>query len=194
MVAARERVHGAGAFDPVAAAVAEIVSAVIAETVGPAGPVHPYGPVVADIGCGTGHYLAAVLDARPDARGIGIDLSKSCARATVRSHIRSAAVVADAWSGLPIRSSSVAAVLSVFSPRNVADFARILRPGGVVVTVTPEPGHLAELAGPAAAAARERRDRAAPPTVGARPPVLPLRRSKRGKPAHPAWHRQRYSR
>ncbi|WP_353735614.1 methyltransferase domain-containing protein [Gordonia sp. (in: high G+C Gram-positive bacteria)] len=148
MVAARERVHGAGAFDPVAAAVAEIVSAVIAETVGPAGPVHPYGPVVADIGCGTGHYLAAVLDARPDARGIGIDLSKSCARATVRSHIRSAAVVADAWSGLPIRSSSVAAVLSVFSPRNVADFARILRPGGVVVTVTPEPGHLAELAGP----------------------------------------------
>ena len=33
-------------------------------------------------------------------------------------------------------------------PRNVAEFARILRPGGVVVTVTPEPGHLAELAGP----------------------------------------------
>ncbi|WP_349255514.1 putative RNA methyltransferase [Gordonia sp. (in: high G+C Gram-positive bacteria)] len=150
MVAARGRVHQAQAFAPVVDAVARTVWARTVWAPADCTAEHPDGehPVVADIGSGTGHYLAGVLDARPGARGIGIDLSKFCARATIRSHDRSAAVVADAWSGLPIRSAQVAAIMSVFSPRNVAEFARILRPGGVVVTVTPEPGHLAELAGP----------------------------------------------
>ena len=140
MVAARGRVHAAQVFAPVV----DAVSRAVRESV--AGPID--NPVVADIGSGTGHYLAGVLDAMPGSRGIGIDLSKFCARATARSHPRTAAVVADVWSGLPIRSTAVSAVLSVFSPRNVPEFARILRPGGVVVTVTPEPGHLAELAAP----------------------------------------------
>jgi len=140
MVAARGRVHAAHAFAPVVDAVARTVWESAAD--------RDEGPVVADVGSGTGHYLAGVLDAMPGARGIGLDLSKFCARATARSHPRTAAVVADAWSGLPIRSAAVTAVLSVFSPRNVPEFARILRAGGVVVTVTPEPGHLAELAAP----------------------------------------------
>jgi 23S rRNA (guanine745-N1)-methyltransferase len=34
----------------------------------------------------------------------------------------------------------------VFAPRNAAEFARVLRPGGRLVVVTPRPGHLAEVA------------------------------------------------
>jgi 23S rRNA (guanine745-N1)-methyltransferase len=41
----------------------------------------------------------------------------------------------------------VDAVLSVFSPRNATEFARVLHPGGCVITATPGPDHLAELRG-----------------------------------------------
>jgi 23S rRNA (guanine745-N1)-methyltransferase len=56
-----------------------------------------------------------------------------------------AAVVADAWSVLPVRSAAVATVLSVFAPRDLAELARVLEPGGRLITVTPEPDHLTEL-------------------------------------------------
>jgi 23S rRNA (guanine745-N1)-methyltransferase len=52
---------------------------------------------------------------------------------------------ADAWAPLPVADACVEVVLSVFSPRNAAEFARSLRPGGSVITVTPEPDHLIEL-------------------------------------------------
>jgi 23S rRNA (guanine745-N1)-methyltransferase len=35
----------------------------------------------------------------------------------------------------------------VFAPRNPAEFVRVLRPGGLVIVVTPRHGHLAEIAG-----------------------------------------------
>ena len=51
----------------------------------------------------------------------------------------------DLWKHLPLRSEVADTVLSVFSPRNGAEFARILRPGGTLVTVTPGPQHFTEL-------------------------------------------------
>ena len=53
----------------------------------------------------------------------------------------------DAWTGLPVRDGSAAAVLSVFAPRNPSEAARVLSDGGVFVVVTPERGHLGELVG-----------------------------------------------
>jgi 23S rRNA (guanine745-N1)-methyltransferase len=54
-------------------------------------------------------------------------------------------VVADAWRVLPVADGSIDVVLDVFAPRNAGEFARVLAPGGVLVTVTPEPDHLLEL-------------------------------------------------
>ncbi|CAH0326104.1 putative RNA methyltransferase [Microbacterium sp. Bi128] len=45
--------------------------------------------------------------------------------------------------------NAVDVVTVVFAPRNAPEFARVLRPGGRLVVVTPRPGHLAEVAGPA---------------------------------------------
>jgi 23S rRNA (guanine745-N1)-methyltransferase len=101
--------------------------------------------VVLDVGAGTGQHLAAVLDAAPDAAGIALDSSRYAARRAARAHPRAGAVVADAWAGLPIRTGSIAVVLDVFSPRNGAETARVLRPGGLLVVVTPGPDHLAGL-------------------------------------------------
>ena len=58
-------------------------------------------------------------------------------------------VVSDVWQPLPVADDAVDVVTVVFAPRNAAEFARVLRPGGRLVVVTPRPGHLEEVAGQA---------------------------------------------
>ncbi|KAA0922448.1 MULTISPECIES: methyltransferase domain-containing protein [unclassified Rhodococcus (in: high G+C Gram-positive bacteria)] len=134
MIAARDVFLEKGHFDPIA----EAVSAGV--------PVD--SEVVLDVGVGTGHYLAAVLDARPEARGIGVDVSKFAARRAARSHPRLGSVVADIWSGLPVRSGALSAVTCVFAPRNAGELNRVLVDDGVLVVVTPTMRHQRELRGP----------------------------------------------
>ncbi|OZE43576.1 methyltransferase type 11 [Rhodococcus sp. 05-2254-6] len=134
MIAARDVFLEKGHFDPIAAAVSAGV------------PVD--SEVVLDVGVGTGHYLAAVLEACPEARGIGVDVSKFAARRAARSHPRLGSVVADIWSGLPVRSGAVSAVTCVFAPRNAGELNRVLVDDGVLVVVTPTMRHQRELRGP----------------------------------------------
>lgn len=103
------------------------------------------GRVVADIGAGTGYYLARVLDEHPGAVGVALDVSKFALRRAARAHERIGAVVADAWRGLPLGDGTVDAAINVFAPRNSAELRRILGPGGALVVVTPTGAHLAEL-------------------------------------------------
>ena len=111
---------------------------------GAVAPLCPADGVVLDAGTGTGHYLAAVLDAVPGAVGLGVDASKYAVRRAARAHPRAAAAVADVWQPLPVRTGSVYLLLNVFAPRHPAEFRRVLRPGGVLAVVTPTPRHLAE--------------------------------------------------
>jgi 23S rRNA (guanine745-N1)-methyltransferase len=146
MVEAREAFLRAGHFRPLSAALADE-----ATQVGGAA-------VAVDVGAGTGHHLAGVLDALPDARGIAIDASPAALRRAARSHERAAAIGADAWKPLPLRDGIAAIVLSVFAPRNAEEIARVLAPpdagpagpgaGGVLLAVTPTTRHLHELVGP----------------------------------------------
>ncbi|MFF2556109.1 putative RNA methyltransferase [Nocardia sp. NPDC058058] len=118
-----------------------------AGTVSPSAPVST-APALLEIGSGTGYYLAMALDARPGARGLALDVSKPAVRRSARAHERAGAVLADAWRGLPVRTGAVAAVLSVFAPRNAEEVARVLNPGGRFFVVTPTSRHLAELIEP----------------------------------------------
>lgn len=101
-----------------------------------------------DLGGGTGHHLAGVLDRAPDAVGVVLDSSPYAARRAARAHARAVAVVADSWVRLPVRDDAVDRVLVVFAPRNGPEIARVLRPEGRLVVVTPAADHLAELVGP----------------------------------------------
>jgi 23S rRNA (guanine745-N1)-methyltransferase len=133
------------------------------------------GRVIADAGAGTGYYLAAALAAdalagggaaglaaesragggaaglaaesraRGGAAGIALDVSKHALKRAARAHERIGAVVADLWRPLPLKDDSVEVLLNVFAPRNGPEFARVLRPGGTLIVVTPGPGHLGEL-------------------------------------------------
>jgi len=105
-------------------------------------------PLVLDAGCGTGQYLASVLDQCADARGLGVDLSKYAARSAARCHSRAAAIVADLWQPWPLADACADAVLAVFAPRGYEEARRVLRDDGTLVVVTPRADHLRELIDP----------------------------------------------
>ena len=131
MVTARADLLAAGRY----AAVAEALVAELATDL----------ETVLDVGTGTGHYVSRVLDAQPGARALGLDISVAACRRAARAHSRLGVVTADAWSRLPVATGSMELILSVFSPRNAAEFARVLQPGGTLITVTPTTDHLIEL-------------------------------------------------
>jgi 23S rRNA (guanine745-N1)-methyltransferase len=136
MVAARVAFLAAGHYAGISAALAGAVAA--------DGPPE----TVLDLGGGTGHHLARLLDRLPGAAGVVLDSSPYAARRAARSHPRAIAVVGDSWARLPVRDGVVDRVLLVFAPRNGPEIARVLRPDGRLVVVTPAADHLGELVGP----------------------------------------------
>jgi 23S rRNA (guanine745-N1)-methyltransferase len=103
---------------------------------------------VADVGAGTGYYLAAVLDRAPGRAGLALDASKFAARRAARAHDRIGAIVADVRGRLPVADRAAALALSVFAPRPPAELRRVLHPAGRLLVITPDSDHLGELAGP----------------------------------------------
>lgn len=129
MLDARDRVLEGGAYSPIASAVAAAVS----------------GTRLLDAGAGTGYYLRAALAASPEASGLAMDLSPQAVAHAVRSSERVDGLVADTWRPLPVRDTAADVVLDVFAPRNLPEFHRVLRPGGLLVVVVPRADHLASL-------------------------------------------------
>lgn len=117
----------------------------IADAVAAAAQVDTGEGCVLDLGAGTGYYLAAVLERLSAARGLALDVSKHALRVAARAHPRIGAVGCDAWAGLPVRDAAAGLAINVFAPRDPAELARVLAPGGSLVVVTPNRGHLAEL-------------------------------------------------
>jgi 23S rRNA (guanine745-N1)-methyltransferase len=145
MVQARAGFLAAGHFGSLASAAATALAAAL--DAGPAGPASTPG-CVADVGAGTGYYLAAVLDRLPGRVGLALDVSKPALRLAAHAHPRLGAIGCDVWRRLPVADGAALTALSVFAPRNGAELHRILHPRGRLIVVTPQPGHLAELVGP----------------------------------------------
>ncbi|MET8561058.1 methyltransferase domain-containing protein [Streptomyces flaveolus] len=134
MVQARDRFLSTDLYGPIRAAVARLVVDSV-----------PEQAAVVDIGCGTGYYLAGVLDRLPGARGLGLDTSVRALRSAARVHERAAAVAWDVFRPFPLADGVADVVLDVFAPRNPAEFHRVLRPTGRLIVVRPTGRHLAEL-------------------------------------------------
>ncbi|MFJ9895912.1 methyltransferase domain-containing protein [Streptomyces sp. NPDC091280] len=136
MARARDRFLSTGTYAPVREAVARL-----------AADSAPEQAAVVDIGCGTGHYLAGLLDRLPGARGLGLDTSVRALRSAARAHVRAAAAAWDVFRPFPLADGAADVVLVVFAPRNPAEFHRVLRPAGRLVVARPTGRHLAELRG-----------------------------------------------
>jgi 23S rRNA (guanine745-N1)-methyltransferase len=134
MAQARDRFLQTGSYDPIRAAITDLA----VRTARPP-------TIVVEVGCGTGYYLAGVLDALTTGRGLGLDSSARALRIAAKAHPRAAAAASDVFRPFPVAAGSVDLVLDVFAPRNPAEFHRILRPGGRLIVTRPTGGHLAQL-------------------------------------------------
>ncbi|AIR96095.1 methyltransferase domain-containing protein [Streptomyces glaucescens] len=134
MVQARTRFLSTGTYAPIRDVGARLAADAAAEQA-----------TVVDVGCGTGYYLAGVLDRLPGARGLGLDTSVHALRSAARAHDRAAAVAWDVFRPFPLADGVADVVLDVFAPRNPAEFHRVLRPTGRLIVVRPTERHLAEL-------------------------------------------------
>ncbi|MER7623735.1 methyltransferase domain-containing protein [Streptomyces sp. NPDC126503] len=136
MVQARDRFLSTGAYAPIREVGARLAADAVSEQ----------GTVV-DVGCGTGYYLAGVLDELPSARGLGMDTSVRALRSAARAHDRAAAVAWDVFRPFPLADGAAEVVLNVFAPRNATEFHRVLRPTGRLIVIRPTGRHLAEMRG-----------------------------------------------
>ena len=140
----RAAVFEAGVFRPVIDALSEAVDAYVPGE----------RPVLLDAGCGEGYYAKAVCSER-DMLRIGFDLSKEAVRLAARGQKEASFFAAD-LKNIPMADGSCDVLLDVFTPANYAEFARVLKPGGVVMKLAPRSGYLRQLREAAAAHLRRR--------------------------------------
>lgn len=116
-----------GLFDALVDALRDVLSDAAARGAGP----------VVDVGCGEGTVTKAV------GADVGLDLSLDALRLAASGGTSQAWVAGD-LAHLPLADGSAGVLLDVFSPAEYGEFARVA-PGGLLVKVTPGPGHMAEL-------------------------------------------------
>lgn len=132
-LAARRSFLGAGHYAPLRTAVTAMLAALDADT-------------LIDIGCGEGWYTSAFPDAVREV--IGIDIAKPAIRMAAKAYGLSCPDITwlvGSGANLPVEDAAVDAVVCLFTQLHVDEIARVLKPGGHVVVVTPAPDHLAAL-------------------------------------------------
>jgi 23S rRNA (guanine745-N1)-methyltransferase len=134
MLASRREFLQRGYYQVLAERLAELCAAHYAEA-----PFH-----LLDIGCGEGYYtgrVAACLDVRGGARVAGIDISKPAARMAAKRYPQVAFAVASN-ADIPLADGWADCVLRVFAPGYAAETRRVMKPGAMLLAVTPGPRHL----------------------------------------------------
>ncbi|WP_374260089.1 putative RNA methyltransferase [Zoogloea sp.] len=138
MVAARRRFLEAGFYQPIAAAVAH---AALDEL--------PADGQLAclDAGCGEGYYLRQLAAAAGTGQRLailGLDISKWAVLAAAKQDKRMRWVVGSN-ANLPVPTASLDRVLCMFGFPVYPEFARVLKPGALLLQVDAGPDHLREL-------------------------------------------------
>lgn len=105
-------------------------------------------PQLLDIGCGEGYYTteiaAQLLTQSPNAQTYGLDISKVAIRYAAKRYGNCAFSVASSHR-LPFADSSLDTVVRIYAPCKADELARVIKPEGVVITVTPAARHLYQL-------------------------------------------------
>jgi len=101
-----------------------------------------------DIGCGEGYYTAGFARALTGLTGNiwGLDVAKVAIRYAAKRYPQVHFCVASSHR-LPFDDGSLDAVVRIFAPCKAEELARVVKPGGVVITATPGPRHLMQLKG-----------------------------------------------
>jgi 23S rRNA (guanine745-N1)-methyltransferase len=102
---------------------------------------------ILDAGCGEGYYLGRLQQSLADRplQCVGLDISKEAMRLAARRYKQACFVVANLKERLVLIDSALHMILNIFAPRNPAEFARVLVPGGLLLIAIPAPEHLSQL-------------------------------------------------
>lgn len=138
MVAARRRFLNAGYYRPIAEAVNALVLQGAADA--------PRVLSGLDAGCGEGYYLRELSAADTDVQLalMGLDISKWATLAASKQDKRTRWVVGSN-ANLPVLRGTLDFVICLFGFPVHGEFARVLKPGGVLIEAHAGPNHLREL-------------------------------------------------
>lgn len=138
MVAARQRFLNAGYYRPIAEAVNAAVLQGIADA--------PRALTGLDAGCGEGYYLRglAAASASVQLSLMGLDISKWAILAAAKQDKRPRWVVGSN-ANLPVLPGTLDFVICLFGFPVYSEFARVLKPGGMLIEAHAGPNHLREL-------------------------------------------------
>ena len=137
MMQARRAFLDGGYYQPLQQQVAEWLDLALAADAG----------ALLDIGCGEGYYTATVAARLAQKRNMavyGLDVAKVAIRYAAKRYPAVSFCVASSHR-LPFADGALDAVLRIYAPCKAEELARVVKPGGVVVTVSPGPRHLYQL-------------------------------------------------
>ncbi|SFU66630.1 23S rRNA (guanine(745)-N(1))-methyltransferase [Xenorhabdus koppenhoeferi] len=100
-----------------------------------------------DIGCGEGYYTAAVQEQLNFHRKLvvyGLDVAKVAVRYGAKRYPNVNFCVASSYR-LPFADNSLDGVLRIYAPCKATELARVVKPHGIVLMVTPGSRHLYQL-------------------------------------------------
>jgi len=158
MVAARQRFLNAGHYRPIAEAVSQAALSHLANDV-PGDASADTALSCLDAGCGEGYYLRELAKAWGEEAGettgdgqtlaqLGVDISKWAVLAAAKQGKQAgqqASWVVGSNANLPVLPGTLDLVLCMFGFPVYPEFARVLKPGGVLLMVEAGPDHLREL-------------------------------------------------
>lgn len=95
---------------------------------------------ILDLGCGVGYYDKFI----PSKSLVGLDISKYAIQKAAKHNKNHFYLVASS-ANIPYQDHSFDLIFSIFSPIFIDEIKRVLKPNGILITVTPGTNHLFEL-------------------------------------------------
>ncbi len=140
MLLARRTFLEGGFYQPLSDMLNALVSSYVSEIASPV--------TILDAGCGEGYYLGRLqqsLSQKEQLCFLGLDIAKDGIRMAAKRYQTASFVVANIKERLVIADQAIHVLLNIFAPRNPAEFARVMVPGGRLIVVIPGPRHLTQL-------------------------------------------------
>ncbi len=136
MVDCRRRFLETGLYEPFSTRLNSLVTQAVADR---------EAPVLVDAGCGEGYYTGRIK-AHLDALGIkaeitGFDISKFAVKETKKKYKGITFAVGSIFDA-PVADSAADCLVNVFAPIVPKEFARVVKPGGLMILAVPGARHL----------------------------------------------------